>query len=69
MQIGEELFEAQRRDSGSKIYCLSNDQDLFWPLFCYKFSLSVEQEDRFLQSHKVVFQFYCLREFSLQGPA
>jgi len=49
-QIGEEIATTERQEpnhSGKYLECNTEDVQRFWPLFCYEFSFSVEQEEKF----------------------
>lgn len=48
-QIGEEI--SKEEESGSQMARVS-DAGRFWPLLCFELSISVEQEDRLLETQK-----------------
>ena len=59
-QIGEEIANGpklpspsplnQDQPQGNQVTCVS-DAEKFWPLVCFELSISVEQEERFLEKH------------------
>mmetsp|Transcript_2385 Transcript_2385/g.5138 ORF Transcript_2385/g.5138 Transcript_2385/m.5138 type:complete len:217 (-) Transcript_2385:215-865(-) len=57
-QIGEELTNLHRKDyksgtvSRPNLVCETDQAAQYWPLFAYEMSLSVDQEERWLQAHK-----------------
>ena len=57
-QVGEELFASNKNSfksgTGGKfaVNCDANDMNQVWPLLCYELGVSVDQEERFMQSFR-----------------
>ena len=58
--LGEEITnnhkeindEQEQNETNQKITCDTEDEMKVWPLLCYELSMSVEQEEKFLQTFK-----------------
>jgi len=70
-QIGEEISNGpklpspspqnQDQPQGNQVACVS-DAEKFWPLVCFELSISVEQEERFLEKHGKLRQIETLKK-------
>lgn len=45
-QIGEELYNEERKHGNGGVSCQVNDGARMWPLFCYEIIMTMEQENR-----------------------
>lgn len=65
-QLGEEITNGRKQRGSSKdeqglqSACVS-DAERFWPLMCFELSISVEQEERFLEAQRRLRQIEVLR--------
>ena len=45
-QIGEELYNEERKHGNGGVSCQANNGVRMWPLFCYEITMTMEQEER-----------------------
>ncbi len=51
-QIGEDIYNEDRKRGQGNVICHSNDRGKMWPLCCYEITMTMEQEDRVInQAH------------------